>query len=384
MGWEWLMAQRWLLPVLVAVGLVLAFAIEYNLFNNEYVREVMMYVGIPEYTLEYTLFNKYVQLVMMYVGINIILTVSLNLVNGYMGEFSLAHAGFMAVGAYTAALLTQKVLPVAVYPGLFPLAVLAGGLMAALLGLIVAVPSFKVRGDYLAIITLAFLMIVKSVIENIDTIGGPRGIPGIKKLTTLPWVFFWTVVSVWVVRNFVYSKYGRGVLSIREDEIASDLMSVSTRRVKFLAFMVSSFFAGVAGGLFAHLLQFISPRVFDIIKTTDVLIMVYLGGIASIGGSILGATVYTVLYEILRPSNFADLVSWLPAMVLDPLNEYFIRHLGVGRMVIMPLLLVLVMLYWPRGIMGLREFRWFIPKRDLEAHHRQPAHGGSHGAAHGH
>ena len=224
-GWEWLIAQRWLLPVLIAVGFVLAFAIP-----------------------EYNLFNKYVQLVMMYVGINIILTVSLNLVNGYMGEFSLAHAGVMAVGAYTAALLTQKVLPVAAYPGLFPLAVLAGGLMAALLGLIVAVPSFKVRGDYLAIITLAFLMIVKSVIENIDYIGGPRGIPGIKRLTTLPWVFFWVVATVWVVRNFVYSKYGRGVLSIREDEIASDLMSVNTQRVKFLAFMVSSFFAGIAGG----------------------------------------------------------------------------------------------------------------------------------------
>ena len=360
-GWEWLMAQRWLLPVLIAIGFVLAFAIP-----------------------EYNLLNKYVQLVMMYVGINIILTVSLNLVNGYMGEFSLAHAGFMAVGAYTAALLTQKVLPVAAYPGLFPLAVLAGGLMAALLGLIVAVPSFKVRGDYLAIITLAFLMIVKSVIENIDYIGGPRGIPGIKRLTTLPWVFFWTVVSIWVVRNFVYSKYGRGVLSIREDEIASDLMSVNTRRVKFLAFMVSSFFAGIAGALFAHLLQFISPRVFDIIKTTDVLIMVYLGGIASIAGSIIGATVYTVLLELLRPSTVAAMLGWLPAVVFDPLNEYFIRHLGVWRMVIMPLALVLVMIFAPRGIMGLREFRWFIPRRDLDAHRRPDVHGGSHGAAHGH
>jgi branched-chain amino acid transport system permease protein len=183
-------------------------------------------------------------------------------------------------------------------------------------------------------------------------------------------VFFWVVVTVWVVRNFVYSKYGRGVLAIREDEIASDLMSVNTRRVKFMAFMVSSFFAGIAGGLFAHLLQFISPRVFDIIKTTDVLIMVYLGGIASIGGSILGATVYTVLLELLRPSTFAGLISWLPDVIFNPINEHIVRHLGVWRMVIMPLLLVLVMLYWPRGMMGLREFRWFIPKRDLEAHHR--------------
>ncbi len=287
---------------------------------------------------EYNLLNIYVQLILMYVGINIILAVSLNLVNGYMGEFSLAHAGFMAVGAYTAALLTMKVLPSGrLIRCLFPCAVLAGGLAAALLGLIVAVPSFKVRGDYLAIITLAFLMIVKSVIENIDFIGGPRGIPGIMRLTTLPWVFFWTVASVWMIRNFVYSKYGRGVLSIREDEIASDLMSVNTRRVKFLAFMLSSFCAGIAGALFAHLLQFISPRVFDIIKSTDILIMVYLGGIASIGGSILGATLYTVLLEMLRPSTMAALLSWLPSLVFDPLNEHFISHLGVWRMVIMPL-----------------------------------------------
>jgi len=346
---EWLAAQRWLLPALVLLGFGLAFAIP-----------------------EYGWLNKYIQLVMMYVGINVILAVSLNLVNGYMGEFSLAHAGFMAVGAYTSALLTMKVLPVVDYPALFPLAILAGGAMAALFGLIVAVPSFKTRGDYLALITLAFLMIVKSLIENIDYIGGPRGIPGIRRLTTLPWVFFWVVVTVWVVRNFVYSKYGRGVLSVREDEIASDLMSVDTRRVKFLAFTVSSFFAGIAGGLFAHLLQFISPRVFDIIKSTDILIMVYLGGIASIGGSILGATVYTVLLELLRPSTVAGLLSWLPEVVFEPLNQHFIQHLGVWRMVIMPLALVLVMIFWPRGIMGLREFRWFIPRRDLEAHRRDP------------
>ena len=346
-AWNSVLDQAWLVPVLLLIGFGLAFAIP-----------------------EYNLLNKYIQLVLMYIGINIILTVSLNLVNGYMGEFSLAHAGFMAVGAYTAALLTMKVLPVVAYPVLFPLAVLAGGIVAAIMGLIVAVPSFKIRGDYLAIITLAFLMIVKSVIENIDYIGGPRGIPGIKKLTTLPWVFFWTVATVWMIRNFVYSKYGRGVLSIREDEIASDLMSVNTKRVKFLAFMLSSFCAGIAGALFAHVLQFISPRVFDIIKTTDVLIMVYLGGIASIGGSILGATVYTALMELLRPSTIAALLDWLPELIFNPLNQYVIQHLGVWRMVIMPLLLVLVMLYWPRGMMGQREFRGFIPRRDRDAHRR--------------
>jgi branched-chain amino acid transport system permease protein len=343
--WQRLTEQPWLVPLLLAVGLVLAFAIP-----------------------QFNLFNRYVQMLLMYVGINIILATSLNLVNGYMGEFSLAHAGFMAVGAYASVMITMHVLPPDMHAVLFPVAVLAGGAVAGLAGLAVAVPSFKVRGDYLAIITLAFLMIVKSALENIEVIGGPRGIPGIPRLTSLPWVFVWAVALVWLIRNFVYSRYGRGVQAIREDEIASDLMSVDTRRVKVLAFMLSSFCAGVAGALFAHLLQFISPRVFDIVKTTEILIMVYLGGIASIGGSIIGAAVYTLLLEILRPSTVAALLSWLPAAPFELLNRYFIRHLGVLRMIIMPLLLVLVMIYWPRGIMGKREFRGFVPRRDREAH----------------
>lgn len=317
--WERIANNRKALPILVAVGFVLS-------------------ILIPRFNLV----NAYVQLILIYILINIILTASLNLINGYMGEFSVGHAGFMAVGAYVSAIFTSMVIPGNLGQLFFPLVVIAGGVGAALVGLLVAVPSFKTRGDYLAIVTLAFNMIVKSVIENIEAIGGPRGIPGISKLTTLPWAFFWTVVALFVIRNFVYSNYGRGVQSIREDEIASDLMSVNTRQVKLLAFTISSFFAGVAGALFAHILQFISPKVFDIIKSTDVLIMVYLGGIGSITGSILGATVYTVLLEIMRP-------------------------LGVWRMVFMPLLLVLLMIFRPRGIMGMREFRWIIPGFDLYA-----------------
>ena len=360
--WQRLLDQPWLMPLLLLTGLVLAFAIPH-----------------------FRLFNNYVQMLLMYVGINILLATSLNLVNGYMGEFSLAHAGFMAVGAYASVLLTMHVLPPGSQALLFPLAVLAGGTAAGLMGLLVALPSFKVRGDYLAIITLAFLMIVKSALENIDAIGGPRGIPGIPRLTSLPWVFVWTVALVWLIRNFVYSRYGRGVQAIREDEIASDLMSVDTRRVKVLAFMLSAFCAGVAGALFAHLLQFISPRVFDIVKTTEILIMVYLGGIASIGGSIIGASLYVLLLEILRPSTVASLLSWLPGGVFDTLEKYFISRLGVLRMIIMPLLLVLVMIYWPRGIMGKREFRGFVPRRDREAHRSGPVAGSAsdNGAAHG-
>ena len=311
--------NRRLLPILLVVGLVLSFA-----------------------TPAFGLVDPYVQLILIYIGINIMLTASLNLVNGYMGEFSVGHAGFMAVGAYVASIMTVKVFPAAWQDWTFPLALVAGGLIAALAGLVVALPSFRTRGDYLAIVTLAFLMIVKSVIENIEAIGGPRGFLGMAKLTSLPWTYVWVVITIWCLRNFVYSHLGRGVIAIREDEVASDLMGVDTRRVKLLTFVISAFFTGVAGGLYAHVILFINPRSFDIIKSTDILIMVYLGGIGSLAGSVLGATIVTVLLELLRP-------------------------LAVWRMVLMPLALVLMMLYRPRGIMGLREFAWFVPKRDLFA-----------------
>ena len=315
--WQTLTGYKFFWPVFIAAGLAFCIAVD-----------------------TFELLDLYLQLILIYVGINIILTVSLNLINGYMGEFSVGHAGFMAVGAYIASLLTVHAFPAGAPHLLFPVAILAGGVGAAAIGFLVAIPSFKTRGDYLAIVTLAFCMIVKSILENIDAVGGPRGLLGMEKLTTLPWVFFWTALSVWVIRNLVYSNFGRGVLSIREDEIASDLMSVNTRQVKMIAFVVSSFFAGIAGGLFAHALQFINPRMFDILKSTDILIMVYLGGIASISGSIIGAVIYTILLEILRP-------------------------MGIWRMVFMPLMLVLLMIYRPRGIMGLKEARLFMPLRDL-------------------
>jgi len=337
-------ARRLAAPALLAAGLALSFALP-----------ALGWV------------DKYQQMILMYVGINVMLATSLNLVNGYMGEFSLGSAGFMAIGAYTASLVTVKLLPAAAATWGFPAALLAGGAAAALFGLLVAVPSFRTRGDYLALVTLAFLMIVKSGIENLEVIGGARGFLGMRRLTTLPWVYAWTALTLLAVRNFVYSRFGRGVLAVREDETAAELMGVDTRRVKFLAFTVSAFFTGVAGGLFAHLLQFISPRVFDIIKTTDILIMVYLGGIASLAGSVIGATLYTVLLEALRPSAVAAALGWLPDAVLGPLTEHVISHLNVWRMVIMPLALVLVMIYRPRGIMGLRELGWLVPRRDREA-----------------
>jgi len=290
--------------------------------------------------------NPYIDLVLKYVGINIILTISLNLVNGYMGEFSVGHAGFMAIGAYVASLLTVWVFPRRWGALAFPLALLAGGSAAGIAGLGIAFPSFKTRGDYLAIVTLAFNMIIKSVLENLDVIGGPRGFMGMDKLTTLWWVYLWVILTVFLARNYVFSNFGRGVLSIREDETAAGLVSVNTRQVKVLTFVFSSFLAGIAGGLFAHELQFINPRSFTILKSTDMLVMVYLGGIGSLGGSILGATVFTLVLEGLRT---------------------VLQQLGISqewRLVVAPLMLILLMIFRPRGIMGLREWRFLLPREE--------------------
>ena len=306
---------------------------------------------------KFGIINPYIDLVLKYVGINIILTISLNLVNGYMGEFSVGHAGFMAIGAYAASLLTVWVFPKASGPFLYPIALLAGGIAAGIAGLGIAFPSFRTRGDYLAIVTLAFNMIIKSVLENLDVIGGPRGFMGMDKLTSLWWVYIWVIVAVFLTRNFVFSNFGRGVLSIREDETASALVSVNTRQVKVLTFVFSAFLAGLAGGLFAHELQFINPRSFTILKSTDMLVMVYLGGIGSLGGSILGATVFTVVMEGLRT---------------------VLQQIGISqewRLVVVPLMLILLMIFRPRGIMGLREFRFLIPRAEqpeaLAEHRRQ-------------
>ena len=282
------------------------------------------------------LLNPYVVQILMYVGINMILTLSLNLVNGYMGEFSVGHAGFMAIGAYVSAILSVWYVPRELGPWLFPVILVGGGLAASVAGLVVAFPSFRTRGDYLAIVTLAFNMIVKSILENLNVVGGPRGFKDISLLTNFPWVVFWVLLTFYLLRNLVYSNFGRGITAIREDEVAANLTSVDTRRLKVYAFCISAFFAGVAGGLFAHLLQFINPRSFSILKSTDMLVMVYLGGMGSLVGSLLGATLFTLVLEFLRP-------------------------LGLWRWVIGPLLLVLLMIFRPRGIMGFKDPRWLRP-----------------------
>ncbi len=305
------------------------------------------------------LFNSYTEFLLTIIGINIILTVSLNLINGYMGEFSVGHAAFMGVGAYSASLLTvwllaqdnvfgAPLLPAGASVLVFPLALLAGGIAAALFSLLVAIPSFRTRGDYLAIITLAANFIFKSIIENLNAIGGARGFMGMggvlrvmNGVFEVPWLLVWTfvaaVLTIVVVRNFVTSTVGKGVVAIREDEIAAELMTVNTRRLKLVAFMLGCGLAGIAGGLHAHLLGFVNPSSYFILQSTQILVMVYLGGMGSISGSILSAIGFTLLLEALRP-------------------------LDIYRWVITPLLLILLMLFRPSGLFGDRELGDIFPR----------------------
>ncbi len=302
---------------------------------------VMLYLAISRWTD----LSDYRELIVVYMCVNIMLSVSLNLVNGYMGEFSVGHAGFMAVGAYVSAVLTMWAFTnskefgsaaLTSHPALlfhaigFLIALMAGGAAAALAGLLVAFPSFKTRGDYLAIITLAVNFIVTGVINNMEFIGGPRGLNGVPIWTNLPWVFVMTVLSVLAIYNLVNSTFGKGIIAIREDEIASELMGVNTRRVKVVAFLVSSFIAGVSGGLMVHVLAYANPGMFGILKSTEALVMVYLGGMGSITGSIVAAVLFTLLIEAFRP-------------------------LEVLKWVVIPLILIFLMLHRPQGLFGFRE-----------------------------
>ncbi len=206
-----------------------------------------------------------------------------------------------------------------------------GGLAASVGALAVAIPSFKTRGDYLAIISLAFMFIIKSLIENLEIIGGARGLGGQPNLASLPVVFLWTVACVWIINNFVRSTMGKALNAVRDNYTAADAMTVDTKRAKFVAFLFAAFWAGVAGGLFAHVLRYVNPGTFDIKKLAEVLAMVYFGGLNSVYGSIVGAVSISVLGEALRP-------------------------LQIFKWIIIPLLLILVILYRPTGLIAFKEF----------------------------
>jgi branched-chain amino acid transport system permease protein len=277
-------------------------------------------------------------LILVSVGVNVVLAVSLNVVNGFTGQFSLGHAGFMAVGAYTAAKITTVLVgvelpfvPAALSDEIvFALALSAGMATAALAGFLVGMPSLRLRGDYLAIVTLGFGEIIRSIIENLKFLGQATGLSGLPPRTNMVWVGVSAIATVVMARRLAVSTQGRALFAIREDEVAAEAMGVDTTGYKVRAFVISAAYAGLAGALISHAILLATPRMFTFVRSIEVVVMVVLGGLGSITGSIVAACVLTIALELLR-------------------------EFQAYRMVVYALLLIAMMLLRPQGIFGTRE-----------------------------
>src|ERR1035438_10362 len=284
----------------------------------------------------------------------VILAVSLNLINGITGQFSLGHMGFAAVGAYTSGSITTLIFKLSPsHPAdaiVFLIAIVVGGFAAAIAGFLIGFPSLRLKGDYLAIVTLGFGEIIRTILNNIPVVGGPRGLLGIPKFSNFTVIFLFTLATIILIRNLVQSSIGRSMLSIRENELASELVGVDTTKYKVLGFVIGAFFAGIGGGLLAHLLQIAHPTQYGFYASALILIMVYVGGIGSLTGSIIAAFSLTFLTEGLRVG-----IDWLRDTVGIPIGTEW-------TMVIYAMLLILIMLFKTDGLMGMRESKILVIK----------------------
>jgi len=294
--------------------------------------------------------NPYVLFILYDIGINIILAVSLNLINGYTGQFSLGHAGFMAAGGYTAAAITNQ------FTGANPIlsgtvflsALLAGGLVAALAGLLVGLPTLRLRGDYLAIVTLGFGEIIRVIFQNMNAVGGARGLSVTHGWTNFFWTFGFAAMTIYVVTALVHSTFGRGFIAVRDDEVAAEAMGINTTKYKVAAFVVGAFFAGIAGGLYAHSKQFLTPGGFGFMTSITFVVMVILGGMGNTPGVVAAAVLLTLLPEGLRVLAG---VEHLPGIA----TAFPLSWIGDARMVIYSLLLIVLMLTRPQGLFVFRK-----------------------------
>ena len=288
--------------------------------------------------------NPYWQQIIQFALIMMISAIGLNLIYGYTGQFSLGHAAFYGIGAYTSALITRS-FPQGGIP-VFILSMVAAVVVVGIVAFLIGLPILRLKSDYLGIATLALGIIVKVLFDNADAVipvlGGSRGMLGIPKYTNFTWTFVMALAAVVVARNFVFSSPGRACISIREDEIAAESVGIDTTRYKTMGFVMGCCFAGVAGVLYAHLYSFLHPSNFDFLKSIDVLLIVVLGGLGSISGTIVAAMGWTFLLEGLRVV--------LPPQILD------------WRLVIYPLLLIIVMILRPRGLWGGVEFGFLRPR----------------------
>ena len=291
--------------------------------------------------------GRYWQGVLIVVCINIVLAVSLNLATGVLGQIALGHAGFMSIGAYTAALVSKS----AADPGMgtYVLALVAGGMMAAFVGLIVGLPALRLKGDYLAIVTLGFAEIIRVIIEYLNITGGAQGLRGIPRTTTLPIAFWLMVIVVFFMFTLGRSRQGRAIIAIREDEIAAEASGINTIYYKTLAFVVAAFFAGIAGGMYAHYVGLLNAKTFGFMKSVEILVYVVLGGMGSFTGSIVAAILLTLLPELLR--QFASY-----------------------RMLVYSAILILMMIFKPSGIFGRYEFSLIQSPKDFVAWIKRKLH----------
>lgn len=298
-----------------------------NWFNRKNIVSflvIALIYAVVQGLIVFEIMPPFYKLTLILICIYIILSTSLNLINGITGQFSIGHAGFMAVGAYVSAIIT------AILHGPLILGILVGAVVSALAGLLVGLPTLRLKGDYLAIATLGFGEIVRIVFLNMELVGGAAGFTLPSKITWT-WAFLLMVISVVLIKNFVGSTHGRACISIRENEIAAESMGINTTKYKVMAFTIGAFFAGLAGAIYANYMYIIQPGTFSFLKSFDILVMVVLGGLGSISGGIAGAIVYTLISALL-----AGIPEW--------------------RLVITAVFLVVMMIFRPTGIMGTKEF----------------------------
>lgn len=278
--------------------------------------------------------TNYIMGIAIIAMMTIIIVCSLNLLTGYMGEFSLGHAGFMSVGAYSSAAVTMAMieagitLPTVLY---FIIAIIVGGIFSAIVGFIVGIPALRLRGDYLAIVTVAFAEIVRVAFTNFKITGGGKTLSGIPKVSDYHYIYIVMVICVTLMYMYVRSRFGRAVIAIREDYIAAAASGINVTYYKVMTFVLSAFFAGVAGAIYSHYLTAIIPTFFNFMKSSEFLTMVILGGSGSLTGSIIGAAVLAALPEALRDFQ-------------------------IYRMLMYSVVLVIIMIFKPSGIFGTWEF----------------------------
>ncbi len=287
---------------------------------------ILLTFGVVEALITVGIINSFYEITIATICINIILAVSLNLVTGFTGQFSLGHAGFMSIGAYVCAIINMHMNSTVG----FLVGTLAGAFMAMMVGILVGIPTLRLRGDYLAIATLGMAEIIRVLFLNMEITNGAAGLNGIPRYTNWIWLFTFTAGTIILINNFIKSSHGRACISIREDEIAAESMGINTTKYKVMAFAIGGFFAGIAGALYSSYFYFVKPDLFGFLKSIDILVIVVLGGMGSITGSVIAAVALALI-------------------------STFLQSFTAVRMIVYAALLVVIMIFRPQGLMGTKE-----------------------------